>query len=62
MEEIKERSQLHQGLKHYFILRFPQRAGALREFLEHVLGPDDDITHFQYSKRIRVNAVPRWSE
>ncbi len=51
MEEIKERSQLHQGLKHYFILRFPQRAGALREFLERVLGPDDDITHFQYSKK-----------
>ncbi len=51
MEEIKERSQLQQGLKHYFIVRFPQRAGALREFLENVLGPDDDITHFAYSKK-----------
>ncbi|MDO5115461.1 MAG: threonine ammonia-lyase IlvA [Synergistaceae bacterium] len=51
MEEIKERSQLHQGLQHYFIVRFPQRAGALREFLEHVLGPDDDITYFEYSKK-----------
>ena len=51
MEEIKERSLLHEGLKHYFILRFPQRAGALREFLEKVLGPNDDITHFQYSKK-----------
>lgn len=50
-EEIKERSLLFEGLKHYFIVRFPQRAGALKEFLEHVLGPDDDITHFEYSKK-----------
>lgn len=49
-EEIKERSLLHEGLKHYFIIRFPQRAGALREFLE-VLGPEDDITHFEYVKK-----------
>ncbi|HRH40747.1 MAG TPA: hypothetical protein PKY82_03815 [Pyrinomonadaceae bacterium] len=49
-EEIKERSLLYEGLKHYFIIRFPQRAGALREFLE-VLGPDDDITHFEYVKK-----------
>lgn len=51
MEEIKERSMLYEGLKHYFIVRFPQRAGALREFLEHVLGPNDDITLFQYAKK-----------
>ncbi|MDR1225938.1 MAG: threonine ammonia-lyase IlvA [Prevotellaceae bacterium] len=51
MEEIKERSLLYEGLKHYFIIRFPQRAGALREFLEHVLGPNDDITHFEYKKK-----------
>jgi threonine dehydratase len=50
-EEIKERSLLYEGLKHYFIIRFPQRAGALREFLTHVLGADDDIVHFQYSKK-----------
>jgi threonine dehydratase len=50
-EEIRERSLLFEGLKHYFIVRFPQRAGALREFLEHVLGPHDDITHFEYSKK-----------
>ena len=49
-EEIKERSLLYEGLKHYFIIRFPQRAGALREFL-NVLGPDDDITHFEYVKK-----------
>lgn len=50
-EEIKERSLLFEGLKHYFIISFPQRAGALREFLVDVLGPNDDITHFQYSKK-----------
>src|SRR5690606_20684385 len=47
MEEIKERSLLYEGLKHYFIVRFPQRAGALKEFLINVLGPDDDITRFE---------------
>lgn len=50
-EEIKERSLLFEGLKHYFLLRFPQRAGALREFLNNVLGDTDDITHFQYTKK-----------
>ena len=49
--EIKERSLLYEGLKHYFIVNFPQRAGALREFLTDVLGPDDDIVHFEYSKK-----------
>lgn len=51
MEEIKERALLYEGLKHYFIVRFPQRAGALREFLEHVLGPNDDISHFEYKRK-----------
>ena len=50
-EEIKERSLLYEGLKHYFIIRFPQRAGALQEFLTEVLGPGDDIVHFEYSKK-----------
>jgi threonine dehydratase len=50
-EEIKERSLLYEGLKHYFIVRFPQRAGALRTFVDVVLGPSDDITHFEYSKK-----------
>ena len=49
--EIKERSLLYEGLKHYFIIRFPQRAGALREFLTHVLGPTDDICLFEYTKK-----------
>lgn len=48
--EIQERALLHEGLKHYFIIEFPQRAGALRDFLE-VLGPNDDITHFEYTKK-----------
>ncbi len=49
--EIKERALLYQGLKHYFIIRFPQRAGALREFLNEILGPNDDITFFEYKKK-----------
>ena len=51
MQEIKERSLLYEGLKHYFVLNFPQRAGALREFVEKVLGPHDDITRFEYTKK-----------
>lgn len=51
MEEIKERSLLYEGLKYYFLIRFPQRAGALKEFLVHVLGPRDDISHFEYTKK-----------
>jgi len=49
--EIKERALLHENLKHYFMVRFPQRAGALKEFVVEVLGPNDDITHFEYSKK-----------
>ncbi|MEM9823092.1 MAG: pyridoxal-phosphate dependent enzyme, partial [Bacteroidota bacterium] len=57
-EEIKERSLLYQGLKHYFIIRFPQRAGALREFLNEVLGENDDITHFEYTKKHNRDSGP----
>lgn len=57
-EEIKERSLLFEGLKHYFIVRFPQRAGALRDFVEYVLGPKDDITHFEYSKKTNREKGP----
>lgn len=49
--EIKERALLESSLKHYFIVRFPQRAGALKEFVAEVLGPLDDITHFEYTKK-----------
>lgn len=57
-EEIKERSLLYEGLKHYFIIRFPQRAGALRDFLNNVLGPNDDITHFEYTKKHNRDSGP----
>ncbi|MFY0608431.1 MAG: threonine ammonia-lyase [Cyclobacteriaceae bacterium] len=50
-EEIRERSLLHEELMHYFIIRFPQRAGALKEFVAEVLGPNDDIVHFEYTKK-----------
>ncbi|GIP52890.1 threonine ammonia-lyase IlvA [Paenibacillus vini] len=51
MQEMKERSLIYEGLKHYFLINFPQRAGALREFLEQVLGPNDDIARFEYTKK-----------
>lgn len=50
-EEIRERSLLYEGLKHYFIIRFPQRSGALKQFVNEILGPGDDIAYFQYSKK-----------
>ena len=49
--EIKERALLFASLKHYFIVKFPQRAGALKEFVVDILGPNDDITHFEYTKK-----------
>lgn len=58
MAEIRERAMLYSGLKHYFIVRFPQRAGALREFAASVLGPGDDITHFEYSKKHHLDNGP----
>jgi threonine dehydratase len=50
LPEVKERSMNWQGLKKYFILRLPQRPGALRDFLD-LLGPDDNITRFEYLKK-----------
>ncbi|WP_152285687.1 threonine ammonia-lyase IlvA [Flavicella marina] len=58
MEEMKERSLLYEGLKHYFIIRFPQRAGALREFVVDVLGPNDDIAYFEYTKKTSRDKGP----
>lgn len=49
--EIKERSLLYEGLMHYFMIQFPQRPGALKEFVNNILGPDDDITYFQFHKK-----------
>jgi threonine dehydratase len=54
LPEVKERAQRYSGLKKYFILRMPQRPGALREFL-NMLGPDDDITRFEYLKKSARN-------
>jgi threonine dehydratase len=51
MQEIKERALIYEGLKHFFIVRFPQRPGALREFVNEVLGPKDDISRFEYVKK-----------
>lgn len=58
MEEIKERALLYQGLKHYFIVNFPQRAGALKEFVNEVLGPNDDITFFEFSQKTNREKGP----
>ncbi|MBC1334213.1 threonine ammonia-lyase [Listeria booriae] len=58
MQEIEERSLVFEGLKHYFIVNFPQRPGALREFVNDVLGPYDDITKFEYTKKVNRNQGP----
>jgi threonine dehydratase len=50
-EEIKERALFYEGLKHYFLIKFPHRPGALKEFVSSVLGVEDDITYFQFSKK-----------
>lgn len=57
-EEIKERSLLFEGLKHYFMIQFPQRPGALKEFVSNILGPTDDITYFQFSKKNNREIAP----
>lgn len=56
--EIKERALLYAQLKHYFIVRFPQRAGALKEFVNQILAPNDDITFFEYSKKNNRENAP----
>jgi threonine dehydratase len=58
MQEIKERSLLYEGLKHYFLISFAQRPGALKEFVNEVLGPNDDITRFEYIKKNNKEAGP----
>ena len=58
MPEIKERSLQYEGLKHYFLIRFAQRPGALREFLDNVLGPTDDITRFEYMQKTNKESGP----
>ncbi len=58
MQEIKEKSLLFEGLKHYFIVRFPQRPGALKLFVNDVLGPQDDITRFEFIKKTNKENGP----
>ncbi|MGV4528646.1 threonine ammonia-lyase [Ornithobacterium rhinotracheale] len=58
MEDMKEKALLFQGLKHYFIIDFPQRAGALRDFVNQALGDGVDITYFQYVKRVNRESGP----
>lgn len=58
MQEIEERALLFEGLQHYFIVQFPQRAGALKEFVTDILGPNDDITKFEYTKKINRGSGP----
>lgn len=58
MQEIKELSLLYEGLKHYFVVRFPQRPGALKRFVNHVLGPNDDITRFEFIKKTQRESGP----
>jgi threonine dehydratase len=58
MQEIKERSLQYEGLKHYFLIRFAQRPGALKEFVNHVLGSDDDIVRFEYVQKHNKETGP----
>jgi threonine dehydratase len=58
MPEIKERSLQYEGLKHYFLIRFAQRPGALKEFVNNVLGPNDDITRFEYMQKTDKESGP----
>lgn len=58
MQEIKERSLQFEGLKHFFLIRFAQRPGALKEFVNHVLGPTDDIVRFEYMQKHNKETGP----
>lgn len=58
MQEIKELSLLYEGLKHYFVIHFPQRPGALKLFVNNVLGPNDDITRFEFIKKNQRESGP----
>ncbi|MFS1662997.1 threonine ammonia-lyase IlvA [Streptococcus sp. zg-JUN1979] len=58
MQEMEERALIYDGVKHYFVVNFPQRPGALREFVNDILGPNDDITRFEYIKRANKGKGP----
>ena len=54
--EIKERSLLYDGLVHYFMIQSPQRSEILKDFISNILGPDDEITHFQFVQKENFDA------
>ena len=58
MEEIREKSLLHEGLKHYFIVNFPQKSGAILSFIQNVIGSSADLVHIQYIKKTNKNFGP----
>ena len=58
MEEIREKSLLYEGLKHYFIVEFPQKSGAIVSFINNVIGPSDDLVYIQYIKKTNKNFGP----
>ena len=58
MEEIREKSLLYEGLKHYFIVNFPQKSGEILSFIRDVIGPSDDLVHIQYIKKTNKNFGP----
>ncbi len=58
MQEIKERSLMYEGLKHYFLVQFPQKPGVFKEFVNDVLGPNDDVVYFQYAKKNNRESGP----
>ena len=58
MEEIREKSLLYEGLKHYFIIEFPQKPGVIVSFINNVIGPSDDLVYIQYIKKTNKNFGP----
>ena len=58
MEEIREKSLLYEGLKHYFIINFPQKSGAILTFIRDIIGPTDDLVHIQYIKKTNKDYGP----
>jgi threonine dehydratase len=58
MEEIREKSLLYEGLKHYFLINFPQKSGAVLSFIRDVIGPTDDLVYIQYIRKTNKESGP----
>lgn len=52
MQEMEQKALMYKGRQQFYLVEFPQRPGALRQFVNDVLGPNDDITRFEYTKKI----------